>query len=166
MGRPGTTPKPATPPSPSRGRPGGVKTPYLLDDHASDLLLIDPVVEAVDTKLVESAVDFEAIVDSHYPPEGKVIDPLEAAVDKDISAVGDVTLIMLDTADDIYFNLITKQSALPPKRDGTKSDQYWTLNKKIDLQKQLLVSLGRRWRWQEDKLNREIMSKHTEALRK
>jgi|GEM_PF-5686735 len=166
MGRPGTTPKPATPPSPSRGRPGAVKVPYLLDDHASDLLLIDPVVEAVDTKLVESAVDFEAIVDSHYPPEGKVIDPLEAAVDKDISAVGDVTLIMLDTADDIYFNLITEQSALPPKRDGTKSDQYWTLNKKIDLQKQLLVSLGRRWRWQEDKLNREIMSKHTEALRK
>jgi len=166
MGRPGTTPKPATPPSPSRGRPGAVKVPYLLDDHASDLLLIDPVVEAVDTKLVESAVDFEAIVDSHYPLEGKVIDPLEAAVDKDISAVGDVTLIMLDTADDIYFNLITEQSALPPKRDGTKSDQYWTLNKKIDLQKQLLVSLGRRWRWQEDKLNREIMSKHTEALRK
>jgi hypothetical protein len=123
--------------------------------------------EIAQPNIIAEAADLEALIDAEYdtvpktpyPPHAKVADPLESK----IITPAEVTLAMLDGADQYYYQLIEEQAAILPQRDGKKPSAYWDLNKKIDLQKQLLVSLGRKWRAQQDRLMREALDRNTKA---
>jgi len=179
MGRPGTTPKPATPPSPSRGRPGAVKVPYLLDDHASDLLLIDPIVETkkvqmVDLKLTQTAAEFESIVDSHYPdksttpypPAGKVPDPLETQLDTELGL--NPTPVTLAELDGILSLFLTENRSLDglPMATPANRDAFYQRQRHVGDIKAKQINMQTHWRAQQDLLNREAMLQLAKALQK
>ena len=184
-GRPGSTSPAKNPAGKSRGRPGSVARPYMLNEtQIENLINTTPEVPisnllntTVDDQLVKKATEFENLVDaaypiestktdSHYPPHAKVdnplesaTNPLEASVDRDISAIGEVTLLMLDAGLDLYYKALEYQSTC---KNG--SPEYWDAQKEISKRNASMINLGQHWRAQQDRINRDCMVRLTNAL--
>lgn len=168
---PSSLPKTVTKP---KGLPSTSKPQYAIPEGQIDELIAANEELIADKSLAQGAIDFDALCDDHaeleclVPPDPKPTNPLEAAVDKDVAREKippvEITLLMLDTADDIYYDLVDEQALIPDDRNGKKPSSYWDLGKKIEKQKQHMISIGRRWRAQQDALLRDVMEKLTQAL--